>query len=165
MKTLYLIRHAKSSWDNPLQADFDRPLNNRGKKDAPRMGKRLKKREILPDRMLTSPANRALTTCTNIASEIHYPVHKIKTEKRLYHAHADEILNVLSELDDEVNTVALVGHNPGLTDFINTMFDPALANLPTCGIVAGTFQTDSWSSIDKSNAHLLFMDYPKSKED
>ena len=81
MKTLYVIRHAKSSWDDPTLSDFDRPLNNRGKKDAPTMGKRLAQRQVVPDLLLSSPAERALTTCKIIAEEIHYPAGKIKTDK------------------------------------------------------------------------------------
>ncbi|MDZ7649748.1 MAG: histidine phosphatase family protein [Cytophagales bacterium] len=89
MKTLYIIRHAKSCWDNLDLSDFERPLNDRGKKDAPRMGKRLKERRVTPDVMLSSPATRALVTCQEIAKVLGFPEEKIKTDKRLYHASED----------------------------------------------------------------------------
>ena len=95
MKTLYLIRHAKSSWDDPSLDDFNRPLNERGEKDAPRMGKRLKEREVTADLMITSPAKRALKTCKAIAKVLGYPGEKIKTDRSLYHAGEDAFLSVL----------------------------------------------------------------------
>jgi phosphohistidine phosphatase len=99
MKTLYIIRHAKSSWDNPDLSDFERPLNDRGEKDAPRMGKRLKERRVTPDMMLSSPATRALVTCQQIAKVLGFSEDKIKTDRRLYHASDDQILKVIQELE------------------------------------------------------------------
>lgn len=165
MKTLYIIRHAKSSWDNPAERDFDRPLNDRGKKDAPRMGKRLKERAVVADLMLSSPAKRALSTCKRISREINYAEEKIQTEKRLYHADSETIRDVVQNLNNKHNTVILFGHNPGLTDFVNDVMQANLMNLPTCGVVAARFLVDSWMKIDSGNCELLFIDYPKSKDD
>jgi phosphohistidine phosphatase len=166
MKTLYIIRHAKSSWDNALQDDFDRPLNERGMRDAPRMAKRLKEKDIHPDMMLSSPANRALSTCMMIAEVIKYPQEKIKTERSLYHANKETILKVIRNVKDKHNILLVFGHNPGLTDFVNELMDDVhhfIDNIPTCGIVAFSIDIDSWKKLDFGNAHFLFYDYPKSK--
>src|SRR5689334_15141316 len=109
MKTLYVIRHAKSSWDSPVLRDFDRPLNERGERDAPRMGKRLKEREVVPDLLLTSPAKRALKTSEFIASVLRYPLENIKTDKNLYHADEDEILNIVKKINNKHDCVLLFG--------------------------------------------------------
>ncbi|HEY0654458.1 MAG TPA: histidine phosphatase family protein [Chryseosolibacter sp.] len=168
MKTVYLIRHAKSSWEEEGLADFDRPLNERGKIDAPRMGKRLKEKDIVPDLLLSSPAKRALSTAKRIADAIGFPKEKIKTDRALYHADEDEILNVIRSLSDKNDCVILFGHNPGLTDFVNTMNHDRshyIDNVPTCGVVAFTFQTNSWKHIDFGKGDLILYDYPKSQKD
>lgn len=161
MKTLYLVRHAKSSWGNPEQSDFDRPLNDRGNRDAPHMGKRLKEREVAPDLLLSSPAKRAITTCKVIASVIGYDVSRIKTDRRLYHADEEELMTILGELTDTQKVVMLFGHNPGFTRLANILFDQHIMNLPTCGIVAGKLQIKSWSEISAGIGTLEFFDFPK----
>lgn len=167
MKTLYIIRHAKSSWDNPELSDFDRPLNKRGEKDAPRMGKRLKERRVTPDIMLSSPAARALTTCREIAKVLGFPEDKIKTDKRLYHANEDQILKVMQELKDSPRdseeVVLLFGHNPGLTEFANTLLNEEIENIPTCGIVAATLKINEWKHAYFGCGKMEFFDYPKRK--
>jgi len=164
MFTLYLVRHAKSSWSNPNLSDFDRPLNDRGTKDAPRMGKRLKEREIAPDLMLSSPANRAITTCKEIASILGYDASRIKTDRRIYHAGEDELFTVLSELSDTQKVVMLFGHNPGFTLFANILFNQHIMNIPTCGVVAGKLKIKSWSEIKAGCGKLEFFDFPKNKQ-
>ncbi|HEY3430146.1 MAG TPA: histidine phosphatase family protein [Cyclobacteriaceae bacterium] len=164
MKKLYVIRHAKSSWDSPLLDDFDRPLNERGERDAPRMAKRLKEKRIVPDLMLSSPANRALTTCIKIADVLQYQPEKIKTDETLYHADEDEILGVVKKLNDKHDEVIIFGHNPGLTDFINKMTDARIDNIPTCGVVACVFEVDSWKKISWGSGKVDFFDYPKLKK-
>ena len=161
LKTLYIIRHAKSSWDDPGQADFDRPLNIRGERDAPRMGKRLKEKDLVPDLMLSSPAARALSTCKIIADALNYPNEKIQTEMNLYHAVEEQILEQVNSLDDRYNVVFIFGHNPGLTDFVNSLTDNHLLNIPTCGVVACTLNINSWKDADLGKGKMLFFDYPK----
>lgn len=161
MKALYLIRHAKSSWDNPGLSDFDRPLNDRGQRDAPRMGKQLKEREVAPDLMLSSPAKRAITTCKEIAKILGYEKDRIKTDKRIYHADEEELLQVLSELSENQEVVVLVGHNPGFTNFANSLFKEHIMNIPTCGIVAGKLKIKSWKEIKAGCGKLEFFDFPK----
>lgn len=164
MKTLYVIRHAKSSWDDPTLSDFDRPLNKRGKKDAPDMGKRLRHREVIPDLLLSSPAERALTTCHIIAGQIGYPQDKIKTDRNLYHAEDAQILSIVQALDNKFNTVWIFGHNPGLTDFVNLLAKADIDNIPTCGVVACSLNVSSWDEANSKNASVIFFDYPKKKK-
>ncbi len=168
MKTVYLVRHAKSSWEDDSLADFDRPLNERGKIDAPRMGKRLKEKGVTPDLFLSSPAKRALSTAKRIAAVLEYPKEKIKTEQALYHADEDEILNVIRSNNDKNDCILLFAHNPGLTDFVNTMNNDRkqfIGNVPTCGIAAFRFDVSSWRQIDFGKGELVYYDFPKSKND
>src|SRR5690349_21699881 len=138
MKTLYIIRHAKSNWDNPEVSDYDRPLNERGKRDAPRMGKRLKEKNIRPELLLSSPAKRAFSTAKRIARVLQYATEKIKTDKRLYHADEETLLSVIQGIKDKHDVVMLFSHNPGVTDFVNSLMDDEMDidNIPTCGVVA-----------------------------
>jgi phosphohistidine phosphatase len=167
MKTLYIIRHAKSSWADLDQSDYDRPLNERGKRDAPRMGKRLKEKEIHPDLILSSPAKRAWSTGKRIAEILKYPKKNIQTAKGLYHADEETILETLRKVNNHCNIIMLIGHNPGLTDFVNTVSEDEtnIDNIPTCGTVAFEFKVESWKEIKWGTGKMLFFDYPKSKED
>lgn len=160
---MIVIRHAKSSWDHPLLDDFKRPLNERGERDAPRMGKRLKEKRLIPDLLLSSPAKRALTTCEKIAEVLAYPAEKIKTNRDLYHAEDEEILQIVKKISDKHDVVLIFGHNPGLTDFVNRLTDARIENVPTCGIVACTLNIESWKGTQWGNGEVEFFDYPKSK--
>jgi len=162
MKTLYLVRHAKSSWEDPFQDDFDRPLNKRGRNDAPRMGKRLKERDIHPELLLSSPAERALSTCTIIAGKIGHPLQNILTDRSLYHASEEELLSVVHAFNDGNDTVMVFAHNPGLTDFANRLSRELVTdNIPTCGVVGLRFQVQSWKEVDWEKGEVLLFDYPK----
>src|SRR5262245_44557478 len=116
MKTLFLIRHAKSSWAEPGLSDRERPLNDRGRRDAPKMGKRLAKRDAVPDLILSSPAVRALETAEIIAEKLDYRRKDIVVVDRLYGVAADDLLALIQKLDDKLQRVMLFGHNPGLTE-------------------------------------------------
>jgi phosphohistidine phosphatase len=164
VKRIYIVRHAKSSWDNPLLDDFSRPLNDRGKRDAPRMAKRLKEKRIIPDVMLASPARRALATCKKMAEVLRFPEDKIKTERGLYHADEDQTLEVVKSIKDKYDVVMIFGHNPGLTSFVNKLGNQNFDNVPTCGIVAYEMKIDTWNEADFGKGRLLFYDYPKHKD-
>jgi len=163
------MRHAKSSWDNPELSDFDRPLNDRGKKNAPRMGKRLKERRVTPDIMITSPAERAIATCKEIARVLGFKEEKIIADKRLYHANEEQLLKVIQELKDSPRdseeVVMLFGHNPGLTEFANALLKEDLENIPTCGVVAASLDIDHWKEARFGCGEMVFFDFPKRKED
>ena len=160
MKTLILVRHAKSSWKHPGLPDRLRPLNKRGQHDAPVMGKRLAKREITPDLIVSSPAARAMATAESIAREIGHPEEEIRADERLYGASAFELLEIIQELDDALEHVMLIGHNPGLTDLANDL-GCDIDNIPTCGIVEMEFDTDSWAHVDDVDPACVDFDYPK----
>lgn len=161
MKTLYLIRHAKSSWKDPFQDDFDRPLNKRGRSDAPRMGKSLSEKEVQPGLLVSSPAERALSTCLIIAEKIGYSLQNVRTDRRLYHASEDQLLSVVRGFNDIDDVVAVFGHNPGLTDFVNRLNpEPLTDNIPTCGIVCMKIPVKSWKETNWKIGELDFFDFP-----
>lgn len=161
MKELYLVRHAKSSWDHPELSDFERPLNGRGRRDSPEMGRRLARRGIVPDLMLSSPANRAMTTCRTIAGATSYDEYRIQTDQAIYHADAETLLKVIRKLPDAFRRVMLFGHNPGFTDLANALTGADLYNIPTCGVFACGFDTASWRTVRFGQGKQLFYDYPK----
>ncbi len=160
MKTLYLVRHAKSSWEFSDLSDFERPLNNRGKNDAPVVGKFLKSQQILPDLMLSSPAVRALHTATIIAREIGYH-QNIQVNEKMYHAHTPELWHIVKSVPDKVNELMIFGHNPSFTEFANEMVTQVIDNLPTCGVFAVNWHIKSWNDIKKGEGKFKFFEFPK----
>ncbi|MRR57350.1 MAG: histidine phosphatase family protein [Deltaproteobacteria bacterium] len=161
MKELTLVRHAKSSWKDRDLADFDRPLNARGKSDAPLMGRRLAARGRRPDLVLSSPAKRALATLKKIAQEVGFSERDIVTDSRAYEAGAHELLSLVRGIDDAHHDVLLCGHNPGLTDFSNLITNRIIDNIPTCGVVSIRFPFDSWREVRPGSGEVLYFDYPK----
>ncbi len=161
MKTLYLIRHAKSSWDNANLSDHNRPLNERGERDAPRMGKRLRKREERPEVIISSSAVRAQTTARILAAAIDYPTSDISIDERLYEAEPEDVLSVIGNLDDGIDCAMLVGHNPTFTALINAMGRCDFDNVPTCGMAVLTFPIDSWKNIATVQGTLVDFDFPQ----
>ncbi len=161
MKYLYLVRHAKSSWSDLSLDDFDRPLNKRGKHNAPFMGEKLRKRGVKPDIILSSPALRAKKTAQKIAKELGYPVQKIKWRKGIYEATESHLLAILQSVKKELKTVMMVGHNPEFTQFSNMLCDSYIYNIPTSGVVCIQFDVEKWSEVSEKSGELLFFDYPK----
>lgn len=157
-----MIRHAKSSWDDPLLDDFSRPLNERGKRDAPSMGQFLKKKGAKPDLILTSTARRTLETAKQIAEEVGYHKEKIKGNAELYHASPKKIVSILNGVKDKHSSIMLIGHNPGLTEFVNELMNQQIANMPTCGVAACTLEVDAWQDAKWKMGKLLFYEFPKS---
>jgi len=163
MKTLFINRHAKSSWDHPDLSDFDRPLNNRGLKDAPEMGKRLSHKNEGIELFVSSTANRAITTARLMATEMKYPHEKILEIAEIYHASSRTLLNIVNQFDDSLSKIIIFGHNPGFTDLAENLTGEYLGNIPTCGICKVEFQTDSWTEIGFDSGVLKYFDYPKNK--
>ncbi|HWK56019.1 MAG TPA: histidine phosphatase family protein [Parapedobacter sp.] len=146
-KHLFIIRHAKSDWSFDV-SDFDRPLNSRGFKNAPIMAKRMAEYPVKPQQLISSPAKRAITTAQIFAEHLAIPVNDIKIEQRIYEALPNTLLQLISELDDGLHSVAFFGHNPGLTLLVNYLADENIYNLPTCGIVHLRFDDIAdWASI------------------
>lgn len=165
MKTLFLVRHAKSSWENPGLPDNERPLNERGEQDAPSMGKRLASRGVKPDIMVSSPALRAYGTAVKIAAEIGYPKDDILLESKLYFEGTESLLDVIQSLVSRVNTAMLFGHNPTMTDAVNVLAQTTIGNVPTCGIAEIQLRVKSWKNVDKGMGTMQLFDYPKRIDD
>jgi phosphohistidine phosphatase len=162
VKRLTLVRHAKSDPALPGQADWDRPLNRRGQKDAPEMARRLRERRLKPDRIFASPAVRAITTATVMAHELKVPAPHVSEHERLYLASPTDLLQVIRELGGGVKHLMVVGHNPGLTEFANRLAaDEHIDNIPTCGTFTALYDIDDWTDLDWHSAHEPAFDYPR----
>ena len=161
MKTLLLIRHAKSDWDNASLSDFERPLNERGKRDAPMMGRRLYDRNIPIDAFISSPAKRAMVTATLIAAEYDVVKERIVFVDDLYLATPDIFQQVVQNIDDHFQCAAVFSHNPGITDFANLLTNTRIDNMPTCSIFAVQIHADKWSDVLDAEKEFLFFDRPK----
>lgn len=164
MKTLYLTRHAKSSWDDPGLHDFERPLNKRGKKNAPAMGQRLKEMGVLPDRIITSPAERAQSTTRLMAGEIGYPGKRIMEDRRIYNNSMADLLAVIRDVESAVDHLMIVGHNPSITELARYLSGIEVENIPTCGVFAIGFDLDTWTAIEEGTGKVRFFEYPKKQE-
>jgi phosphohistidine phosphatase len=160
MKTLFLVRHAKSSRDDPSLPDRDRPLDDRGRQDAPKMGKRLVRRDVEPDLLLSSPALRALTTAQLIAEEVGYKHKDIVVDDRLYASNADDLLAVVRALDKKLDRVMLFGHNPEFADLAHRL-SSEIIDMPTCAVVELNFDTKTWSEVGEVKPANVVFDYPK----
>ncbi len=161
MKTLYLVRHAKSSWNNANMSDHARPLNDRGKRDAPHMGERLRERTPQPSIIISSSAVRAESTATILAEAIDYPIEDLKIDERLYGAESNDVLVIIRELNDAIDCAMFVGHNPTFTHVINALSGSQLEEVPTCSMAVLTFPTNTWSKISQTQGELLDFDFPK----
>ena len=161
MKTLLLVRHAKSSWEEPGVQDIDRPLNERGKQDAPEMAKRIKDKKIDIDLFVSSPAKRARRTAKFFTEEFDVKKGDIIIEEELYLASPSNFINVIKGLQKKYDTVALFAHNPGITELANQLTSVRIDNMPTCSVFAVNAHTDSWKQFDIAEKDFLFFDYPK----
>jgi phosphohistidine phosphatase len=161
MKTLYLVRHAKSSWKYPNLDDFERPLNKRGRKNAPFMGRILKKLKVAPELVISSPANRAAMTARMIASKINYPLDKIQYSERLYEFSEDALIPVIKQIDDRVNKAMVIGHNPATNGLANYIGDQPIDNIPTSGAYCVELDISSWANISEHCGKLKFFEFPK----
>ena len=159
MKRLFIIRHAKSSWDDSTLDDFNRPLNERGLKSAPFMGKLLKEKNISPDAIISSPAKRTTQTAELIAKEIGFSK-PITMNPYLYDAYVTTLQETISYIYDDNDTVFLVAHNPGVSA-LAYMYCDMKENLPTCAVVEIEFDCNSWMDVSKENARLVSYEYPK----
>ncbi len=161
MKHITLIRHAKSSWKDTNLSDFDRPLNKRGKTDAPVMGKRLANKKLYPDLIISSPAKRAFATARIIAKEIGYPVKKISLNEGIYEAEVSTLVDLIKNFNNSLYHVIIIGHNPGFTNLCNFLTSEHIENVPTCGIVHIDLRTESWEDIKPHNGKVIDFNYPK----
>lgn len=162
MKTLLLVRHAKSSWDLATLNDFDRSLNERGKKDAPVMAQRLLDRKIDINIFVSSPAKRAKKTAELFCSIYKKDKEQIIFVPALYHASLNTFFEVVTQLNDDYNCVAIFSHNPVITEFVNQLVENVtIDNMPTCGVFAVKTSITKWKEFSTSKKELIFFDYPK----
>lgn len=161
MKTIYLVRHAKSSWSDSNIRDQDRPLNKRGKRDAPFMGKLLSDKGIEIDLLITSSAVRAVETAKLIANELSIKKNEIQIDERLYHPSTLDFLKVINEIDNSCESLMLFSHNPGITEFANFVSTNDFINIPTCGIVSLCFDIQNWRDLSNHRGQTIFYEYPK----
>jgi len=165
-KHLFILRHAKSSWRYPQLADFDRPLNNRGRRNLPFMADYLSKNyaDVAPQHVLSSGAKRALVTAEGFAKALDLPIANADQPHDLYHARRSELIRLVKGISNDIQRAMLVGHNPGLTDFANYLMHPEdekIFNIPTCAFVVLRFELDDWSRIHRSAGRLLGFEFPK----
>lgn len=161
MKQLLIIRHAKSSWNNSLMTDFERPLNDRGNRDAPEMAKRIVDKGIKIDTIVSSMANRALSTSEYFAKAAGIKNSEIVITNKLYHAPAYVFYDVINSFEDSYHTVAIFAHNPGITDFVNELTETKIDDMPTCGIYAVKIAIESWDEFKNGDKQFWFFDAPK----
>lgn len=161
MKKLYVIRHAKSSWKDWSLKDYERPLNKRGKRDIPVMGKFLADREITFDACLTSHAKRARLTAEGICDSVGFDKKEIIENRKLYHASEEEIMHFIKNIPNNYGSVAIFGHNPGFTDFVNSLCLTEIDNVPTTGICSICFSVKKWNKIGFGQGALDFFVSPK----
>ncbi len=160
-KTLYLIRHAKSSWEDPSLSDFQRTLNSRGLKDSPLMAKLIKGKNIIPDLIISSSAARALSTAEIFADEFDYDKNEIIRDERIYEAAMHDLITTIREIKNENKTVMLFGHNPGLSSIANLLGNKFLPEIPTCAVVGIELKVNSWSEVERNCGEIILFEYPK----
>ena len=162
MKELLLIRHAKSSWEDFAISDFDRPLNERGKRDAPDMAERIRKQKIKIDSLISSPDKRARKTAEAFSKE--FGIEPVYVDE-LYHASDQAFINAILKIPNEVKTAAIFSHNPGITDFANSLTTTRTDNIPTTGIFAIRIETEAWVDFQLAEKKFWFFEYPKKGRD
>jgi phosphohistidine phosphatase len=160
MKTLLIVRHAKSSWKDMSLSDWERPLNKRGKRDAPMMGQRLADIGIRVDSIVSSTAVRAISTADIIADEIGFQK-EIDQRDDLYHADERALLSTIRGFSDDLHAVMLVAHNPSITELVNELSGRWIDNVPTCGIAKFVYDVKSWKDVGRLAPMDFQFDYPK----
>ncbi|MFC2104584.1 histidine phosphatase family protein [Bacteroidota bacterium] len=158
---LYIVRHGKSTWDIESVSDIDRPLKERGIRDGYTMAQRLLVQDRIPDKIISSPAVRALNSATIFARTFNLPYNKIEINEEIYHAGANIMLSLIKQTADNIKSLMVFGHNPTFTDLANYFLNDKIENVPTTGIVGLKFKTNSWADIDKSKPKEWFFDFPK----
>ncbi|MEN8224189.1 MAG: histidine phosphatase family protein [Bacteroidota bacterium] len=161
MKTLYIVRHAKSSWDQPGLADDERPLLQKGIKRTLKIARYLQSEGISVDHMISSHAVRALETAKIVSEALSYPVGKISISQQMYHGNTDHLYDELFGLSDNIDSVMIFGHNPTFTNFANHFLDEKIDWLPTSALVSVIFDTDSWTDLPMASRKVNFVITPR----
>lgn len=163
MKELFIVRHAKSDWSGEIVKDIDRPLNERGYSDAYLMAEKFKKDFYFPNVVISSPATRAINTAFIFCRMFEKKENQVLVKVELYESTADEYLNIINGVTDDIKSIILFGHNPSITNLVNRLNkDVFFDNVPTCGIIHLCFETDSWKEIgNKSLSNKVNHLFPK----
>ena len=161
MKTIYIVRHAKSSWKEVHLTDEQRPLLEKGKKRTKKVIDHLHRLEVKVDHIISSHAVRALETAKILAHALNYPPENIKVDPMVYISDGDRLFDLIYDLPSRYTSVMIVGHNPALTDFVNKFLRPRIDNLPTSGVVSITFRTGQWEEVPLADFQVNFFVYPK----
>ena len=161
MKTLILMRHAKSSWDHPSLKDLERPLNARGERDAPLMGSHFSAWGLDPELLVSSPAVRARETALWVARALSYPEENIRMAPALYEQGVAGILSVIHALPEALETVCLFGHNPDISEAVGALGGEPVSSLPTAGLVCLLFAVDDWAAVMPGVGRINRFEYPK----
>jgi len=161
MKTVYFVRHAKSSWEDHTLRDKDRPLNKRGKRDAPFMANLMKEKGVQPDLIISSPANRAYTTACHFAAAFGIEAVDIQKEENIYEAYETAVLTIIQSLANSHQTIFVFGHNPSFTSLANLFTTNYIDNVPTCGIVQVAAAIEDWKNFGADTGKLVAFHYPK----
>ncbi len=161
MKRLYLIRHAKSSWEDHLLSDYDRPLSDRGKRDAPKIAEVLKSKNVSPDLIISSTARRTLKTSKIFSTILNYSIENIVEDSTIYEATTQNLLDIINKIDDANDTVLVFGHNPAFTVLANLLGDKYIDNMPTCAVAELELTANSWKDVASDSGKLIGFEYPK----
>ncbi|MBC7865043.1 MAG: histidine phosphatase family protein [Bacteroidia bacterium] len=161
MKKLYITRHAKSDWGFDGLKDIDRPLNQRGYDDAYRLSAFIKKKEQVPQLLVSSPAIRAISTALIFARNFSYPENEIKIVKEIYESSVATLKQCVTDFSEDYSSIMLFGHNPGLTKFFNEVSDSEIDNLPTCAVTLIEFDAATWKNVFKKEGKTIFTEFPK----
>ncbi len=159
MKTLLLVRHAKSSWGDPALDDHERPLNARGLRDAPEMGRRLRERGVVPGAIRSSTAVRARSTAALMAEQLEFPPDAVLLDERLYGSSPRTIMEVVSALDSGVAVAMVVAHDPGLSELAFGL-SGTIEHMPTCAVAEFTFDVDDWADVGGAEPPTVRFDAP-----
>jgi len=160
-KTLYLVRHAKSSWADMHLGDFDRPLNKRGLRDAPEMGRRLRQRGVNPEIILCSPAQRTRETAELLIREFGGTMEAVQFDDRIYEASPETLLELICTLPDSCSSAMLIGHNPSIGYLVHQLSDTGIERMPTCAVATLQLQSHAWNDFGRDSVRLLNFDSPK----
>jgi phosphohistidine phosphatase len=159
MKTLYIVRHAKSSWEYTGIEDIDRPLKKRGIKDAHLMSKFLYKEISKPDVFVSSSANRALHTAVIFCENFEYPLSNLKIKRQLYSFSDGYLVKTVNALDDGFNSAIIFSHDHGINTFVNKFGSKPISHVSTCGVIGIKFEDKHWKNIKKGKTFLI--EFPK----
>ncbi len=161
MKTLYLVRHGKSSWENYSHQDYERPLIDKGIARTRKIGNFLLERKVQPELIISSHAVRAFDTAKLLAEKLKYPIERIRVDQNLYFLGQQAMEDIIHSLDNTLESVMLVGHNPDMTNFVNVFLSEKIDYLPTTGVVCVSFKTNKWENVFLVEREIPFTITPK----